>query len=246
MGCPFTGRATPPGHYRNQRSRVALDCGQRGRWTVFLGGFEAFKRRSAVNSWPASSILQSSCWALFLWVGRRRVRVDRLRQCARPAEFSGRQEERCLWPACLSDGESKKEISILATFSLPTICSGAVFVPAMWLANMILVNGPGGYAEMEPSVQPTGGGRRSCFCRRYWEAWRFRCFQTCEAKASHERCTQTALPRRQTERSSLICRRSTRSAVRFFDHGQLWARFPGRPIGTGVILCATSVAYAAY
>ena len=44
--------------------------------------------------------------------------------------------------------EARKEIGTLATFSLPMLCSGAVYVPSMWTANMILVNSPGGYAEM--------------------------------------------------------------------------------------------------
>lgn len=44
--------------------------------------------------------------------------------------------------------ELRREVGILASFGLPTFCCGAVYVPSMWIANMIMVNTPGGYAEM--------------------------------------------------------------------------------------------------
>jgi O-antigen/teichoic acid export membrane protein len=44
--------------------------------------------------------------------------------------------------------DARKELGILVSFSLPTLLAGAVYVPSMWLANMIMVNTPGGYAQM--------------------------------------------------------------------------------------------------
>jgi O-antigen/teichoic acid export membrane protein len=44
--------------------------------------------------------------------------------------------------------EIRNETGVLTTFSLPLLSAGAVYVPSMWIANMILVNTPGGYAEI--------------------------------------------------------------------------------------------------
>ena len=41
-----------------------------------------------------------------------------------------------------------QEKGLIWRYNLPTLCCGAVYVPSMWLANMILVRMPGGYAEM--------------------------------------------------------------------------------------------------
>ena len=40
------------------------------------------------------------------------------------------------------------EIGLVWRFNLPAVFSGVVYVPAMWLANLLIVNGPGGYAQM--------------------------------------------------------------------------------------------------
>jgi len=44
--------------------------------------------------------------------------------------------------------ELRKEVGILMRFSLPMLMVGTVYMPSTWIANMILVNTPGGYAEM--------------------------------------------------------------------------------------------------
>ena len=43
---------------------------------------------------------------------------------------------------------SRSEGRLLASFSLPTLISGAMNIPVQWLAMTILVRQPGGYAEM--------------------------------------------------------------------------------------------------
>jgi O-antigen/teichoic acid export membrane protein len=47
-----------------------------------------------------------------------------------------------VWKGCF------QERGLIWRYNLPTLCCGAVYVPSMWLANMILVRMPGGYAEM--------------------------------------------------------------------------------------------------
>ena len=44
--------------------------------------------------------------------------------------------------------EVQEEAGVLMRFSLPMLLVGAVYMPSTWIANMILVNNPGGYAEM--------------------------------------------------------------------------------------------------
>ena len=44
--------------------------------------------------------------------------------------------------------EARREAHVLLSFSLPTLCAGAVYVPSMWIANMLMVNTPSGYDQM--------------------------------------------------------------------------------------------------
>ena len=114
-----------------------------------LGGFEAFKRRSAVQF--LAGVINFAIVVLGVFFFGLVGAVYGLIAYASALvllNFLAVKKEMSLAGVPIRWREARKEISILATFSLPTICSGAVFVPAMWLANMILVNGPGGYAEM--------------------------------------------------------------------------------------------------
>jgi O-antigen/teichoic acid export membrane protein len=43
---------------------------------------------------------------------------------------------------------SRQELRILWTFSLPAVMTGALVMPTYWICNAILVNQPGGYAEL--------------------------------------------------------------------------------------------------
>jgi O-antigen/teichoic acid export membrane protein len=40
------------------------------------------------------------------------------------------------------------EMGLVWRFNFPTLLCGSVYVPSMWLANLIVVNGPDGYAQM--------------------------------------------------------------------------------------------------
>jgi O-antigen/teichoic acid export membrane protein len=114
-----------------------------------LSGFEAFKRRSRVQflsglaSFPLIVLgilsfgLLGAVWGL---IGAQAVQALLTWQAIRT--------ETALAGVRIRWREARQDIGVLATFSLPTLCSGAVYVPAMWVANMVLVNSPGGYAEM--------------------------------------------------------------------------------------------------
>jgi O-antigen/teichoic acid export membrane protein len=114
-----------------------------------LSGFEAFKRRStvqfatAITSFPIVVLsvyffgLIGAVWGLIASQGLQAV-----------LSFRAIQRETSLAGIPIRWREAGKEVAILATFSLPTLCSGALYVPSMWIANMILVNSQGGYAEM--------------------------------------------------------------------------------------------------
>jgi len=114
-----------------------------------LSGFEAFKRRSTVQFLAGvanfgSVVLGVHFFGLVgavygLIASSGTLVLLNLRAINKELSVSG---------IAVRWREARREIRVLTTFSVPTICSGAVFVPAMWLANMILVNGPGGYAEM--------------------------------------------------------------------------------------------------
>jgi O-antigen/teichoic acid export membrane protein len=114
-----------------------------------LSGLEAFKTRSNVQffgamlSLPISVLgalrfgLLGAVWALV--VSQALVAALNYRAVQREARSANLD---------LRWGEIWSEMGVLTRFSLPTLCAGAVYVPSMWLANMILVNSPGGYGEM--------------------------------------------------------------------------------------------------
>jgi O-antigen/teichoic acid export membrane protein len=114
-----------------------------------LNGFEAFKRRSTIQilsgiaSFPISVLgviyfglvgavygLIASQVVVFL------LNYHAVRQETSSAGVSIRWRE------------ARQEMGILASFSVPTLCAGMVYVPSMWVANTILVTTPGGFAEM--------------------------------------------------------------------------------------------------
>jgi O-antigen/teichoic acid export membrane protein len=114
-----------------------------------LSGFEAFKRRSTVQFLAGIANFAIVVLGVFLF-GLIGAVYGLIAYAAVLVllNFQAIKHEASLAAVPIRWREAGKEIGILASFSLPTICSGAVFVPSMWVANMILVNSPGGYAEM--------------------------------------------------------------------------------------------------
>lgn len=114
-----------------------------------LGGFEAFKRQSAVQSAAAVASLPivvigvyflgliGAVWGLIASQG-----LQVLLNCRAV------RDELSLAGISIQWRHATKEIEVLRTFSFPTLLSAVVFTPAIWAANTLLVNVPNGYAEM--------------------------------------------------------------------------------------------------
>jgi O-antigen/teichoic acid export membrane protein len=117
--------------------------------TGALSGFEAFRRRSVVQlvvgvvSFPITVIgvylvglggavvaLAMTQGILVLW-NCRAIRMECKLQGIK-ARYTG----------------LSREFAVLWGFSLPTLLGGALYVPAIWCANTIIVSTPNGYGEM--------------------------------------------------------------------------------------------------
>jgi O-antigen/teichoic acid export membrane protein len=120
-----------------------------GAQTGALSGFEAFRALARINVVRGLIALPVTVAAVFLWrlpgaiwalavrtaVGCFLSQVSLRRRCTalgiHPRFPSAWAEGRILW-----------------TFSIPAVLSGALVGPGIWAANTMLVNRPGGYAEM--------------------------------------------------------------------------------------------------
>jgi O-antigen/teichoic acid export membrane protein len=114
-----------------------------------MSGFEAFKRRSRVQTLGSLLSLPITVLAVYLFALKGAVvslvlsnailvamNMHAIRSEARKAGIP------LVWQRL------REELGVLWRFGLPVLLSGAVYVPAMWAANLLLVNGPDGYEEM--------------------------------------------------------------------------------------------------
>jgi O-antigen/teichoic acid export membrane protein len=120
-----------------------------GAQTGALAGFEAFKRIAHINLVSGISTLplmlagvwwaglQGAVWGLISSQG-----IGCLLNFYALRKESALGEVPVIWRI------SKEELSILWKFSLPALVSGVFVGPVYWLANTMLVNSAGGYAEM--------------------------------------------------------------------------------------------------
>ena len=114
-----------------------------------LNGLEAFKRRStiqivaAIASFPITVIgafFFGLIGAVYGLIASQAVVLVLSQQAI--------QKETSAAGLSIRWRELRKEARVLMRFSLPMLLVGAVYMPSTWIANMILVNTPGGYAEM--------------------------------------------------------------------------------------------------
>jgi O-antigen/teichoic acid export membrane protein len=120
-----------------------------GLQTGILSGFEAFKASAWVNLWSGISrfvlmiagvyffglmgaVVSTAIIGVITWL---------LNEIAIKKEF-GKYDFKILYR------ELKTETPVLWEFSLPALLGTSMVGPAIWLANTILVNQPGGYGEM--------------------------------------------------------------------------------------------------
>jgi O-antigen/teichoic acid export membrane protein len=114
-----------------------------------LSGLEAFRRRSVLQAYggivafPLSVVgvcyfgLPGAVVALGLAGGV--LAAISARGIRKEAELAG---IRIVWRGL------RREMGMVWRFNLPVLLSGSVYVPCMWLANLLMVNGPDGYAQM--------------------------------------------------------------------------------------------------
>ena len=98
-----------------------------------LSGLEAFKRRSRVQFATGIASFPISYSASLLWADRCRLGIDRFAESTGLLNYKAIQKETSLAAFPIRWREAGKEIATLATFSLPTLCSGALYVPSMWI-----------------------------------------------------------------------------------------------------------------
>jgi O-antigen/teichoic acid export membrane protein len=114
-----------------------------------LAGFEAFRTMARLNAWsgllgiPITVAgvlifgLEGAVWAVVLSAAVQWLLTHlALRRLARESGIA------------VPLGEWWREQSVLWSFSLPALAQGVMVGPVNWIATAVLVNHPGGYAEM--------------------------------------------------------------------------------------------------
>lgn len=114
-----------------------------------LNGLEAFKSRSTIQLIAAIASFPISVIGAFFF-GLIGAVYGLIAAQALVLVLSQRaiQKETSAAGISIRWRELRKEAGVLMRFSLPMLLVGVVYMPATWIANMILVNTPGGYAEM--------------------------------------------------------------------------------------------------
>jgi O-antigen/teichoic acid export membrane protein len=114
-----------------------------------LNGFEAFRQRSMVQIIAGTAFFPIAVAGVGVWGLRGAVWAYAASQGA--VVLMNHVQIRKLSARAgivISRSVSARELVIFGRFSLPTLLGAAIYVPAMWAANAILVNAPHGYAAM--------------------------------------------------------------------------------------------------
>ena len=117
--------------------------------TGALTGFEAFRTIATLSAWAGVASLPLTA-LLVWWFGLGGAIAGLTLTLALSCILNGV----ALWKECRRHGVHMQfagcleERRILIGFSLPAYLSGVIVAPTTWLASAMLVNQPGGYAEM--------------------------------------------------------------------------------------------------
>jgi O-antigen/teichoic acid export membrane protein len=120
-----------------------------GAQTGALTGFEAFRRLAAINVWTAVATFPLMIGGTLLWgldgaiwglIASRGVNCV-LAQHALYAEAR-------LARVPITHTHLSGEWNVLGTYSAPAVLSGLLVMVVYWVSNALLVNTPGGYAQM--------------------------------------------------------------------------------------------------
>lgn len=114
-----------------------------------LSGFEAFRKRSTTQFIGALAGLPVSVAGVYWWglLGAVWGFAASLALQVFLNFVALRQEARRAGVP-ISWRLSRGEFAVFCGFSLPTLLGAALYVPAMWIANAVMVNVPNGYGEM--------------------------------------------------------------------------------------------------
>ncbi len=123
--------------------------GVNGAQTGALSGFEAFKTIARINLWMGLAsfpITLAFAWSMgvlgAVWASVVCLALNclwngiALREVARRGNIP------------ISYGNMRQEWSVFWHFSLPAVCTGLIYTPSTWFANMILVHQPSGYEHL--------------------------------------------------------------------------------------------------
>ena len=114
-----------------------------------LSGFEAFRRISALQTVVGVASFPLTVGAVWFW-GLPGAVLGLVTSSLLLVMLShhGVGKEAALAGVPMSWEGWTQEKSVLWRFALPTVFGGAVYVPVMWLANVVIVNTPQGYSAM--------------------------------------------------------------------------------------------------
>ena len=141
--------------------------------------------------------------------------------------------------------EARKEVGVLASFSLPVLCAGAVYVPSMWIANMILVNTSSGYAEMGVFNAADRWRTAILFLPSLLGSVTLPMLASLRGEAATQKYHNLLWT---NIKLSVLVSFAVAGPVALFAPWIMASYGPGFAVGTWVLitLCTTSVAYAAY
>ena len=131
-------------------SSLLLLCGAlSGVQTGALSGFEAFRRLAGINFWTGllSSVLllagavgwglEGAVWAMV--IGRVVTLIVAHRALRAEAAGAG---------IVITHANLGSEWRVIGTYSIPALMTGLLVIGVYWICNALLVNTPGGYAQM--------------------------------------------------------------------------------------------------
>lgn len=114
-----------------------------------LSGLEAFKRRSVIQLISGFASFPLAVVGVWVWgIDGAVVAVVISQLLIVILNYLGIRKECRDFGIKVARPTLQHEGSIFWRFSLPAFLGGIIYVPSMWIANMIVVNQPNGYADM--------------------------------------------------------------------------------------------------
>lgn len=211
-----------------------------------LNGLEAFKRRSTVLLVAAIASFPITVGGAFFF-GLIGAVCGLITSQAVVLVLSQQAIQKEMSAAGLSIRwrEFRKEAAVLMRFSLPMLLVGAVYMPSTWIANMILVNTPGGYAEMGVFSAADRWRFAILFLPGLLGGVTLPMLSSLQSKADSARYQSVLWA---NIKFSVLASLAVAAPIALFAPWIMSSYGPGFKEGTWVLitLCATAVAFAAY